>query len=54
MFNLHVSLLSGNLCRRNAFLSGLQPSLLLQGESPLEQSIMLDGNSSLIGIFEGN
>ncbi|KAH3783207.1 hypothetical protein DPMN_161139 [Dreissena polymorpha] len=53
MFHLHVWPLSGNLCRRNVFLSGLQPSLLLQGETPPEQSMMLAGNSSLIGVFEG-
>ncbi|KAH3862933.1 hypothetical protein DPMN_025908 [Dreissena polymorpha] len=52
MFHLHVWLFSGNFCRRNAFLSGLQTSLLLQGEGPPEQSMMLDGNSSLIGVFE--
>ncbi|KAH3886866.1 hypothetical protein DPMN_010879 [Dreissena polymorpha] len=53
MFHLHVWPLSGNLCRRNVFLSGLQPSLLLQGENPPEQSVMLAGNSSLIGVLEG-
>ncbi|KAH3891080.1 hypothetical protein DPMN_015169 [Dreissena polymorpha] len=53
MFHLHVWQLSGNLCRRNVFLSGLQPSLLLQGENPPQQSIMLAVNSSLIGVFEG-
>ncbi|KAH3800345.1 hypothetical protein DPMN_153978 [Dreissena polymorpha] len=53
MFHLHVWPLSGNLCRRNVFLSGLQPSLLLQGENPPEQSMMLAGNSFLIGVFEG-
>ena len=53
MFHLHVWPLSSNPCRRNAFLSGLQLSLPLQGESPPEQSMMLAGNSSLIGVFEG-
>ncbi|KAH3820696.1 hypothetical protein DPMN_122444 [Dreissena polymorpha] len=53
MFHLHVWPLSGNLCRRNDFLSGLQPSLLRQEGSPPEQSMMLAGNSSLIGVFEG-
>jgi len=53
MFHLHVWPLSGNLCRRNVFLSGLQPSLLRQGENPPEQSMMLVGNSSPIGVFEG-
>ncbi|KAH3877748.1 hypothetical protein DPMN_001626 [Dreissena polymorpha] len=49
----HVMPLSGNLCRRNDFLSGLQPSLLWLGGSPPEQSMMLAGNSSLIGVYEG-
>ncbi|KAH3776916.1 hypothetical protein DPMN_178350 [Dreissena polymorpha] len=53
MFHLHVWPLSGNPYRRNTFLSGLQRSLPLQGESPPEQSMMLAGNSSLIGVFEG-
>ena len=32
------------------FCQGFNP---LQGESPPEQSMMLNGNSSLIGVFEG-
>ncbi|KAH3741241.1 hypothetical protein DPMN_047962 [Dreissena polymorpha] len=53
MFNLHVWPFIRQSLQKNAFLSGLQRSLPLQGESPPEQSMMLAGNSSLIGVFEG-
>ena len=52
MFHLYVWPLSGNPCRRNVFLRGLQPSLPLQGENP-ERSMRLVGNSSLSGVYEG-
>ena len=53
MFHLHVWPLSGDPCRRNVFLRGLQPSLPLQGENPLERSMMLVGNSSQSGVYKG-
>ena len=51
MFHLHIWPLLGDPCRRNVFLRGLQPSLPLQGENPLERSMKLIGNSSL-SVFE--
>ena len=53
MFHLHVWPLSGDPCRRNVFLCGLQPILPLPGEDPLEWSMTLVGNSSLSGVYEG-
>ena len=53
MFHLHVWPLIGDPCRRNVFLRGLQPSLPLQGENPLDRSMTLVGNSSLSGVYEG-